>query len=459
MSQGASVTICGSPSRDCFRAILSRAALLMLMLRASLMSTKRLQAVRRYQISGTPPEEAFDRITRLASDIYDAPVALLNIATERRSLWCKSAAGWDCAGTHIQTPPCEHVMKHHDLTVVEDMATDDRFAAYSLAANAPDVRFYAGAPLRTPDGVCIGTLCVLAPNPRSFSNTGADRLHLLADLAVDLFEKRSRSVASNLVSSRGPTQSNYISSHNSPREQDHKFTKLKESVLTNMGHEVRTPLTAMIGFAEILTEELDGPTAEHAAVIYRCGKRLHRTLESMMELSKLKESSYVIDNRRVNLCEIVRDAVEAMQKSTRAKNIAMTAAIPSEPVFGYANVEAVFRVVTNILDNAVKFTPDKGQVWVRVHAKASGGACIEVEDTGIGISEGALPTVFAAFRQESEGVSRTYEGMGLGLTVAKHLMERMGGVIRIQSQKGLGTQVMIHLSSDAPDEDHRVFRQ
>ncbi|WP_176521829.1 GAF domain-containing sensor histidine kinase [Longimonas halophila] len=417
----------------------------MLKLSASLMSINRLKAVRRYQILGTPPEEAFDRITRLASDIFDTPVALLNIATGRRSLWCKSATGWDCAGTHIQTPPCEYAMNQHDLTVVEDIATDERFASCSLAATAPNVRFYAGAPLHTPDGVCIGTLCVLAPNPRSFSDTDADRLHLLADLAVDLLEKRSPLDNTHSASLKNRSESSSLLPPHSLKEQAHKFTRLKESVLTNMSHEVRTPLTAMIGFAEILTEELDSPLAEHAAVIYRCGKRLHRTLDSMMQLSKLEGGVYTLNRRHVDLCKVVHNVVESMNESAHAQDIHVAIETPSAPVCAYADAEAVSRVVTNILDNAIKFTPNSGRVWVRVHTKGFSGACIEVEDTGVGISESAISTVFAAFKQESEGISRMYEGIGLGLTIVRGLVEMMKGVVRIESQKGVGTHVAVHL--------------
>lgn len=426
----------------------------MLKLSASLMSINRLKAVRRYEILGTPPEAAFDRVTRLASDIFDTPVALLNIATGRRSLWCKSAAGWDCAGTHIQTPPCEYVMNQHDLTVVEDITTDDRFASCSLAANAPNVRFYAGAPLHTPDGVCIGTLCVLAPNPRSFAETDADRLHLLADLALDLLEKRVHSGTTHSSSAKGHTDC--PSSGYSLKEQAHKFTTLKESVLTNMSHEVRTPLTAMIGFAEILTEELDGPMAEQAAVIYRCGKRLHRTLDSMMQLSKLEGGVYTLNSRYIDLCKVVHNAVESLNESARAQGVHVAIEIPSAPVCAYADSEAVARVVTNILDNAIKFTPDNGRVWVRVHTKGFSGACIEVEDTGVGISESAISTVFSAFKQESEGISRMYEGIGLGLTIVRGLVEMMKGVVRIESEKGIGTDVAVHLPTSPSRTHHSV---
>ncbi len=429
----------------------------MLKLSASSMSINRLKAVRRYQILGTPPEEAFDRITRLASDIFDTPVALLNIATGRRSLWCKSATGWECAGTYIQTPPCEHAMNEHDLTVVEDIATDDRFASCSLAATAPNLRFYAGTPLHAPDGACIGTLCILAPNPRSFSDTDADRLSRLADLTVDLLENRCSPRNASLASSNRHTESRAPSLSYSLQEQAQKFVKLKESVLTNMSHEVRTPLTAMIGFAEILTEELDGPLAEHAAVIYRCGKRLHRTLDSMMRLSKLEGGIYTLNSRPIDLCKVVHSAVESLLKGTCAQeDVQVSIETPSAPVRAYADSEAVARIVTNILDNAIKFTPSSGQVWVRVHTEGFSGACIEVEDTGVGIAESAIPTVFSAFKQESEGISRMYEGIGLGLTIVKGLVEMMRGVVRIESQKGTGTHVAVHLPTAPCRTDHPV---
>lgn len=413
------------------------------------MPANRLEAVRRYQILGSSPEESFDRITQLASDVFEAPVALLNIATGEDQLWCKSAAGWDCVGEHLHMPPCVHTMKQRTLTIVEDWAIDNRFADHVLPEDAPRVGFYAGAPLHSPDDTCIGTLCILASDSRSFSDDDARKLRLLADLAIDLLEKRRHLVSAPSPSDRPPQRSDAFP-YDSLREQANKFAKLRESVLTNMSHEVRTPLTSMIGFAEILAEELDGRLAEHASVIHRCGRRLHRTLESMMLLSKLEGGVYPLHMRQIDLCKVVHNTADRMQEDARANGISITVETPDAPVAAYTDSEATYRIVNNVLDNAIKFTPRGGNVQMRVRTDAFTGACIEIEDTGVGISESALPIVFTSFRQESEGVSRMYEGIGLGLTIVKHLVERMNGVTRIESQKGTGTRVSIHLPTTPP---------
>jgi len=416
------------------------------------MST-RLEAVRRYQILGTPPEEAFDRITRLASDIFEVPFALFNIATGQDKLWCKSATGWkDYVGEHIQMPLCRHTMQRHDVTVVEDVGVDHRFKHAFPPSDASSPRFYAGAPIYTPNGICIGTLCILAPHPQSFSQTDTRRLRLLADLVVDLLEKHRNCVDTD-VPSKSASQSRYLPQHDSLKEQAYNFSKLKESVLTNMSHEVRTPLTSMIGFAEILAEELDGRMAEHATVIYRCGQRLYRTLESMMQLSKLEGGVYSLNVRQTDLCEVVHKATELLRSDVRTSEVTVMVETPSTPVLAYADPEAVHRIVTNVLDNAIKFTSSGGEIQIRVHTESFMGACVEIEDTGVGISKSALPDIFTAFRQESEGVARMYEGIGLGLTIVKHLVERMGGVVQVKSQKGVGTHVHLHLPTDAPSEN------
>lgn len=420
------------------------------------MPANRLEAVRSYQILGTSPEESFDRITQLASDVFEAPIALLNIATGQNQLWCKSATGWDCAGQYLHLPPCLHVTQHRTLTVVEDWETDDRFATCALPQDTPRVGFYGGVPLHSPDGTCIGTLCILAPESRSFSDADARKLRLLADLAIDLLEKRRHLVDAPSPSDRPPQRSDAFP-YDCLREQAHKFAKLKKSVLTNMSHEVRTPLTSMIGFAEILAEELDGRLAEHASVIHRCGRRLHRTLESMMLLSKLEGGVYPLHMRKTDLCKVVHNTADKMQEDARANGVSLTVEAPDVPVTAYADLEATRRVVNNILDNAIKFTPEGGHVQMRVHTDAFTGACIEIEDTGVGISESALPIVFRSFRQESEGVARMYEGIGLGLTIVKHLVERMNGVTRIESQKGTGTRVSIHLPTAPPSPRQTVL--
>ena len=154
---------------------------------------ERLEALRRYQVLDSPPDETFDRFTRLASSILGTPIALISLTDESRQ-WFKSALGLDVRSTPRDQAFCAHAILEDDLLVVPDATADARFADNPLVMGAPGVRFYAGAPLTTPDGCRIGTLCVLDHQVHQGGLTPAQRQQLrdLAALVVDQLELRRR---------------------------------------------------------------------------------------------------------------------------------------------------------------------------------------------------------------------------------------------------------------------------
>lgn len=149
----------------------------------------RLRTLDRYAILDTPPEASFDRITRMASTVFGAPIALVSLIDADRQ-WFKSRQGLDAEETPREQAFCAHAILEAEPFVVEDATTDARFIDNPLVTGAPDIRFYAGAPLTAPDGHNLGTLCVIDRAPRSF---GAEQRRLLADFAamvVDELELR-----------------------------------------------------------------------------------------------------------------------------------------------------------------------------------------------------------------------------------------------------------------------------
>ena len=150
---------------------------------------RRLAALRQYDILDTPPEEAFDRITRLTSDLLDTPMALINLIADDRQ-WFKSSIGFDRRETGLDISFCVHALHSDDVTVIEDTAADERVADNPLVTDDPELRFYAGAPLVTPEGIRIGTLCVLDTEPRSLSDTEVARLQDLSAMVIDELELR-----------------------------------------------------------------------------------------------------------------------------------------------------------------------------------------------------------------------------------------------------------------------------
>jgi len=205
-----------------------------------------------------------------------------------------------------------------------------------------------------------------------------------------------------------------------------------------------TPLTPINGFAEILAEELSGPKAELARRIQKSGKRLQETIDSVLELSQLEAGTQELSREMLDLREVVERCLDVLNTWAEQEGVTVQADLPDEPVEGSWDEAALRRITNNLVENAIKFTPEGGQVNIQVE-DTNGTAALEVEDTGIGISEEAVPKVFEAFRQESEGMDREFEGTGLGLSIVQRLTHALDGSIEVEGEKGEGSRFVAHL--------------
>ena len=228
------------------------------------------------------------------------------------------------------------------------------------------------------------------------------------------------------------------------KEKAEEAARLKTAMLTNMSHEVRTPLTAINGFAEILKEELQSSHQTVVEHILRSGKRLMNTLDSVLRLSKLEAGGYELDRVPVDLSSVAEQAAELYRQEAEENGVSVEVEEPGGQVEAHAQKEALNRIADNLVGNAIKFTPEGGAVTLRV-AETDEMAILEVEDTGVGISEENQSEIFQAFKQESQGLAREFEGAGLGLSIVGRLVDALDGTVRVQSEKGSGSRFTVQL--------------
>ena len=216
-----------------------------------------------------------------------------------------------------------------------------------------------------------------------------------------------------------------------------RVAQLKEAFLANISHEFRTPLTGILGFAQLLQEDVDAEQREFVDIILRNGRRLMATLNSMVDLSKLHSNYLEMNHEVFNMVDEVKQVAQSLSAMAQDKELYLRLRATRPELLVRLDRSHLYRILEHLIGNAIKFT-HTGGVIVEVHSDPE-NVHVRVMDTGIGIRNEFLPFLFEEFNQESSGLSRNYEGTGIGLSVVKRLIDLMEGEISVDTEKGEGS--------------------
>ncbi len=231
----------------------------------------------------------------------------------------------------------------------------------------------------------------------------------------------------------------------------------KSVFLANMSHEIRTPLTSVLAASELLADSgLDEQQLRLTDMMHRSGQRLLRLVDEILDLSRVESGIATLDRREFDPRILIEDVVATARDAAREKGLELDAELdPSLPAWLDGDGVRVAQVLTNLLDNAVKFT-DAGFVRLSVRAEPRGVRGVDlhlvVADSGIGMTPEDSGAVFESFRQADPSITRKYGGTGLGLTIAKQLVDLMDGSITVASTPGEGTTFSVRLPLGARSE-------
>ena len=230
------------------------------------------------------------------------------------------------------------------------------------------------------------------------------------------------------------------------KEKAEEMSRLKTQFFLYMSHELRTPFMGIMGYAQLLRDEVqDESWKEMATGILDTSKRMLDTLTNILNVTKLEFDKEERDIKDVNLKSVAFDVVESFKQAAHLKGLELKTKMPQENLILKTDRRIIYSILTNLLNNAIKFT-DKGFIEIRIK-KDDGKIRMEVEDTGVGIPEDKKDIVWQEFRQVSEGNSRAYQGTGLGLTIVKKYVEILNGKIWFESEVNKGTTFYIELNN------------
>jgi signal transduction histidine kinase len=388
---------------------------------------ERLSALCCFEILDTEAEERFDDIVQLLAASLDVPIALVSLVDEGRQ-WFKARVGLGVCETERDVAFCSHaIVNPHETMVVQDALEDPRFRDNPLVIAEPNIRFYAGAPLVLPEGVAVGTLCAIDRRPRTLSASELHTLEILARQVVYLLELRRKNFEVDEA-----------------RKAAEAANVAKVEFLTHISHELRTPVNAVLGFAEVLEQAKLEPENRADVVHIRKASELMLTLvDNMIEAARLQGGNVDVRSEPVELANLVRDVVEIYGSEAEKHEVCFDLSEVPDTCWVRGDRGHLAEVFFHLLANAIRFAP-KGRVSVALLELDDVVVC-RVEDNGVGIAAAHLEQIFERFVKIGSKSARQGGGAGLGLSIVRGLLELMDGSIVAENRASGGARFEMRL--------------
>lgn len=388
--------------------------------------SERLEALKRYNILDTLPDNAFDDATALVSYICGVPIAYISFIDESRQ-WYKSEIGLGVSEVPREITFCRYTIMDSKLVEIPDTLLSERFKDDPNVTGGFKIRFYAGVPLTTPDGYHIGVLCAADHVPRKLNKSQRTALLIVARHVINTLELG--------------TKNNELANQKKIAE---RAVAAKDSFLANMSHEIRTPLNAVIGFTELLAgTQLDQQQRGFVKDVQTAGENLLLIVNDILDLSKIESGGLSLEQQPFHLKKALRHVYDLLKvKAPEAVefNLYLDAELP-EMIAG--DQVRLNQILMNLAGNALKFT-NEGEVTISVKKTGETDETyfirFSVKDTGIGIPQEHLDNVFDRFTQAEESTTRKFGGTGLGLSIVKQLVELHDAKIQVKSREGIGSE-------------------
>jgi signal transduction histidine kinase len=318
------------------------------------------------------------------------------------------------------------VLKSNQPLVVNEVSDDPRWNPNI----AQSINFQTGSILCVPmndEHKPVGVLQAINKRMGSFSDEDVATLAILADLAGVAVEK-----------------ARLIDELKKANKQLNELDRLKSDFIALASHELRTPISIILGYVSFLRDDADEDMAENLDSVLRAAIKLRTLIEDMVNLQYVDAGESALNLKLTDWVEMVRELTLERDETAEAKEIQLDLILPDKPQMVCIDEGMVEAALRNLINNAIKYTPQQGNIRIAMQTRGDEVWCA-VRDTGIGIEEGELERIFSRFYQSEPHLRRQYEGMGLGLAIAKELIELHGGRVWAKSKLEAGSEFFIAL--------------
>ena len=376
----------------------------------------RIKALLQYGILDTGAESVYDDFVKLVSYICQTPIALISLVDPTRQ-WFKAKVGCEASETSRDIAFCAHAILQSDVFIIPDTLTDPRFVGNPLVTGEPYIRFYAGAPLITPEGLAIGTLCAIDQVPRTLSSEQITALQVLARQVVTQLELRR--LTADLQ----------------------KLLESKNKLFHILSHDLRSPFNGILAFSQTLAEEAETLSHEEiqdfSQTILTSAEQFMHLIDNLLKCSRFELGTLEYQPIPLALDTMVDNVLTLLKGNAAQKKVDLVYE-PHPSVQVGADPTMLHSILQNLTGNAIKFTPSSGQVTIRV-ADQDSMIQVSVIDTGVGVSPEKLAHLFEFVAGRSTDGTAGEKGTGLGLLLCKELVEKHGGRLWVDSVVGQGT--------------------
>jgi signal transduction histidine kinase len=372
-----------------------------------------------------------DIIVQVATQVTDTTSASVMLVDEQTGeLRFAAVAGQESATVKPIVVPMDGsiagtVVKENKALLIRDAQNDPRWFQSADKISGYVTQSIIAVPMQL-HGSVIGV--VEALNKRSDVELSWDDVEILSKLATQA------AIAINNARLLAQLQDAY--------DELNELDRMKSDFISIAAHELRTPLSLILGYATFLRADASGKAKEQVDVVLQSAMRLRSLIDDMVNLREVDAGEASLDLQSFALQELAQAGVQEIGYIAEAKQQTISLALPKEPIVVEADRDKMTLVVVNLLSNAVKFTEQGGRLGIQAGIKDE-SAWLTVWDTGIGIPRDQRARIFDRFYQVETSLMRRYEGIGLGLAIVKEMIELHHGQVKVESQEGKGSAFTI----------------
>ena len=386
---------------------------------------ERLEALSRYESLDLEPltEENFDNLAELAAEFCNVPVSFINLISNDRQI-PKARYGFKADSMPRTDSFCQYTIMQEELFEVKDTLKDDLLKNNPNVNGDMKIRYYAGFPLKTPDGYNIGSLCLIDNKPNELTPTQRKALKTLANEIVARYEL------------------------NRVKKQLEKNNAEKDELIRIVSHDMRNPLTGILGFSELMLEETDNEDhREMLKSIENAGEAMLNIVNVLLNSDYIRNQAFILNNSETEVSKVTREVVHLHEPFALMKNQNLTIQI-EESLKCIIDREKWKQIVGNLLSNAIKFTPVEGKISLTLRKIDMERPFIEliIKDNGIGIPETEKRDLFTGKESIRRSGTSGEKSTGLGMYIIQKYVRLMGGILEVQSEVGVGTEFKLKIA-------------